>query len=307
MGKSKYFQLVLSLFILTLLYLNITGDVLINLRNISFKDLAICICIMLGSTAPRIIRWRSLMNQGDGENISILLSSKLTFVGLALNLVTPASMGDILKSYYGYKWTGLKERMISVSIFDKIMAFFSLGLLSFLAFCITRNGHYMISSLFCVLPFIVVKSEWLRNVFIKNTVLYSLNKRTIRLNLESLFNNLKFSNEVIISSIFFSVLAWLIDFYLLYNCFRLLNLKTPLTSVIFDGVVLKIGKLFPFTLSGMGTDEVLTVYLFSNSETENGVILAASLFYRFIMMILPALIGAVIMLLDTTNKRMRLK
>jgi uncharacterized membrane protein YbhN (UPF0104 family) len=57
----------------------------------------------------------------------------------------------------------------------------------------------------------------------------------------------------------------------------------------------------------MGTDEVLTVYLFSNSETENGVILAASLFYRFIMMILPALIGAVIMLLDTTNKRMRLK
>ena len=165
----------------------------------------------------------------------------------------------------------------------------------------------MISSLFCVLPFIVVKCEWLRNVFIKNTVLYSLNKRTIRLNLESLFNNLKFSNEVIISSIFFSVLAWLIDFYLLYNCFRLLNLKTPLTSVIFDGVVLKIGKLFPFTLSGMGTDEVLTVYLFSNSETENGVILAASLFYRFIMMILPALIGAVIMLLDTTNKRMRLK
>ena len=48
----------------------------------------------------------------------------MNLAGITLNLFMPASSGDIAKSYYGYKWHGIKEEMLSANIFDKFMALF---------------------------------------------------------------------------------------------------------------------------------------------------------------------------------------
>ena len=92
----------------------------------------------------------------DGISITFWDSFKITLVGLALNIISPAGSGDVLKSYYGYQWTGVKERMVAVSLYDKLIAILSLGLIAVVGFLYSFSLSYLIAASICITIFFLL-------------------------------------------------------------------------------------------------------------------------------------------------------
>jgi uncharacterized protein (TIRG00374 family) len=100
----------------------------------------------------------------------------------------------------------------------------------------------------------------------------------------------------IISSFLISVAAWIITYAVLYTCFATLGLAISFDKIIIAIPFLTLGRLFPLTLNGMGTDEVLIIFLFSSNDVSKEPILVAALLYRLILVITPAIAGLLPML-----------
>ncbi|MBU0764624.1 MAG: flippase-like domain-containing protein, partial [Bacteroidetes bacterium] len=128
--KSKraiLFQLFISVLILALLVSQFSFSDLshIELRTTTGIYLLV-FCTLILSLTFRAFRWYLIMNDMV-RRVSFFPALKLLFIGQSLNIVLPAGTGDLFKSYYGYKWTGIRERMLTVSLFDKTIAIASAG------------------------------------------------------------------------------------------------------------------------------------------------------------------------------------
>jgi len=243
-----------------------------------------------------------LMKSGaDGISITFWDSFKITLVGLALNIISPAGSGDVLKSYYGYQWTGVKERMVAVSLYDKLIAILSLGLIAIIGFLYSFSWRYLIAAFICISIFLILTNPRIILWASRVKLLEKINQKTLKLNFVKLSSGLKFSKTTIYSSISLSLLAWLIDFIFLYSCLKWSGINLTINEAIFNGAILKLGKLFPFTLNGMGSDELIMGFLFANYKSEVGLVLIASVLYRIMIDVVPALLGVVFIL--TGKKR----
>ena len=256
--------------------------------------------LLVLSIIPRAFRWMLLMNDGRRVRFKFIDSLKIMLVGISLNLISPGGSGSILKSYFGYHWTGVKERMISVSFTDKLIAISSLGIFAMVAYSISHKLHNLYVFIFSTILFVLVVKpsiyENLRQIRYLQKWADPIKKR---INISSLIKNLDFSTGVIFSTMILSIFAWSIDFLLLYYSFHVTNVNVDLAEVFQHGAILKLGKLFPFTLSGLGSDELIMVFLFASSDSMYSQILIAALIYRLVSMILPALVG--ISVLSTTR------
>ena len=82
---------------------------------------------------------QSCINLCLNVNIKLIDSIKLLLVGTSLNIILPSGAGDVAKGYYGYKWTGIKERMFAISLIDKLIAIGSLLFITPFAFYYSNN------------------------------------------------------------------------------------------------------------------------------------------------------------------------
>jgi uncharacterized protein (TIRG00374 family) len=266
------------------------------------------ILLVFVSIIPRVYRWLLLMRTGDdGVSISFWDSFKITLVGLALNIVSPGGSGDILKSYYGYQWTGIKERMVAISLYDKLIAVLSLGIIAGVGFLYSFSWNYILASVICIGVFFILTNRALIIWVSKKKLVERLNNKTFKLNFDEFSASLKFPFIIVFWTILLSLFAWLIDFIFLYYCFQWSGLVIEFNEVLFNGAVLKLGKLFPFTLNGMGTDELIMGYLFASVKSEIGLVLVSSLIYRLMIDIVPALVGVVFMVAGKKQKNKKNK
>jgi uncharacterized protein (TIRG00374 family) len=261
------------------------------------------VLLVFASIVPRVYRWLLLMKSGaDGISVTFWDSFKITLVGLALNIISPAGSGDVLKSYYGYQWTGVKERMVAVSLYDKLIAILSLGLIAVVGFLYSFSWSYLIAASICISIFLLLTNPQIILWASRVKLLEKINEKTLKLNFVKLSSGLKFSKTTIFSTISLSLFAWLIDFVFLYYCLQWSGVNLIINEAIFNGAILKLGKLFPFTLNGMGTDELIMGFLFANDKSEVGLVLIASVLYRIMIDVFPALLGVVFIL--TGKKRL---
>jgi uncharacterized protein (TIRG00374 family) len=261
------------------------------------------VLLVFASIVPRVYRWLLLMKSGaDGISVTFWDSFKITLVGLALNIISPAGSGDVLKSYYGYQWTGVKERMVAVSLYDKLIAILSLGLIAVVGFLCSFSWSYLIAASICISIFLLLTNPQIILLASRVKLLEKINEKTLKLNFVKLSSGLKFSKTTIFSTISLSLFAWLIDFVFLYYCLQWSGVNLIINEAIFNGAILKLGKLFPFTLNGMGTDELIMGFLFANDKSEVGLVLIASVLYRIMIDVFPALLGVVFIL--TGKKRL---
>ncbi len=77
------------------------------------------------------------------------------------------------------------------------------------------------------------------------------------------------------------------------NTMRFLAVDAPMSLFYVFSVapLLTLIRLFPFTLSGIGSDEAALCYFFSRAGASLEEILAAALLYRFFTLILPGIAG----------------
>jgi uncharacterized protein (TIRG00374 family) len=272
-------------------------------QKLSVSFLVFVIILLVPSVLIRSLRWKMLFENAR-HNISLADSTNLTLVGMALNLVLPASLGDIAKSYFGYRWSGIKERMLSVSLLDKVIALGSLAALGIP--CALYRGNLLYAFLstlvltpaifVLILPHLTTKIHFVRRLFTWFTKITST-----KLNVLTALEQSRVTKAKLLYAFCFSVCGWVLTYLQMYFCFRAIGSVVPLLYVLAIAPLVTLVRLFPFTLSGIGSDEATLCYFFTQAGASMEEILAGALIYRFLTLILPGLIG---LLPLTFTKRM---
>ena len=215
-------------------------------------------------------------------------------IGTCLNLVLPASMGDIAKSYFGYQWSGVKERMLSISLLDKVIALGSVCLLG-LPFAI-YNKHYILGLLalfvilstlfFFVFPYLLDNARYFQKI-----VHFVTRCLKNKLDMFLVVEETRTSSSKLAVAVLLSILGWLITYLQLYLIFQGLQAEISIFYVFAAAPFLTLVRLFPFTLQGLGTDELAICFIFRQAGLTYEDTMAAALIYRFFLLILPGVTG----------------
>lgn len=297
--KFKYLKFAFSLIIVVVLIFSLKDvDWKLAFRRLDLSYIPFILSLLIFSLFLRAWRWQILMNDGNNAKTSLKYSIKLLFIGQALNIIMPSGAGEVAKSYFGYKDTGIKERMFAVSLYDKIMAISSIGFLGFYSFYNTENSNYLLLSILVFLPFVILANI---NIFRKNRIVIKIilffSAKIKKIDIENLLINFNFTAVSNLYALLISVFAWILTYLMLYFCFLTFTNSIEIEKVFIHSPIITIARLFPFTLNGIGTDEALMMFLFSEkSFNENllPLILLGTFYYRLISVFVPAIIGLII-------------
>jgi uncharacterized protein (TIRG00374 family) len=255
--------------------------------------LAVALLIFIFGTLVRAFRWKIIFENND-YRISIFDSLRILVVGLGLNLFLPATSGDIFKSFFAYKWSGVKEQMLSTSIFDKLIAFGSVAIIGICAaFYSNRLNYAGLSSLIIILALIIIwiptQSSKSARIHIVCGWLEKLTRRKI--NFLIVIENMHINKKVLLSAIGLSIIGWFITYLQLYISFIAIGSNVCLVYVFTIAPFLTLIRLFPFAFNGMGADEFAMWYFFKSTGLSLEEVIAAAVLYRIITTIIPGFIG----------------
>lgn len=304
--KLKFlFQIVVSLTIAIVLLIHLdVKQFSSHFYEVSWPLLGAIVLLLVPSVLLRAYRWKLLFDNRT-NTIKLTGSMALLFVGAALNLVLPASTGDIAKSYFGYKWSGVKERMLSVSLLDKVIALGSISVLGIP--CALYRGELVYACLstlvlvpafvLLMLPVLIKHLPFCRRLF-DGATKFIRNK----FDFSKAIEQVNPSTGKLAVTLMLSVAGWLITYFQMYLCFRAVGVKIPLFYVFSVAPLVTLVRLFPFTLSGIGSDEAALAYFFTRTGIPLEGILAGALIYRFFAIIILGLTGLIFL---AGTKRLR--
>ena len=222
--KPKFiFQIALSLTIAVILLLQLNvKDFAQQFSQISLPVFAVILVTLIPSILFRAWRWK-LLYEDQNHSIKLSESTSLLLTGLSLNLILPASTGDIVKSYFGYKWSGVKERMLSISLLDKVIALASIALLG-IPFALYRQQHLLAAlSLVVLLPaFTLLVLPWLsQNVSLCRKFFQGATRLTRKkLDALSVVQHTRVTKSKLLGALVISILGWSVTYTQLFLCFR---------------------------------------------------------------------------------------
>lgn len=292
---KRYIQPVFSIILLIVLVTIIDLKPLLKIKiSLSPTITILLFSLLIFTLICRSSRWFIIMNFRQNYKISHFNSFKFMLVGQALNIVMPAGAGDVAKSYFGYKWTGVKERMLSVSLFDKTIAIASIGVLGIYSLYKTGLVLYGVVIFISFLPFLFLAFyERIQNINILKRILVYLNRKVKKIDLEKLGRQFRYPLGLLSYTFLISLLGWIATYLLMYYCMKIAGVPITFETILVMSPLITLGRLFPFTLNGIGSDEAIIVYLFSqgNPQAEESLILLGALLYRLVVMVLPALGG----------------
>ncbi len=149
-------QVAISLVILLFLVSKVSlSELAVQFYHLDFVAIAWLVVILPVTLLVRSWRFKLLFDTST-QRINLGESFILLLVGLGLNLALPASSGDVVKSYFGFRWSGIKERMLSTSLLDKVIAVSSVAFvgLPFSIYC--RDTLYTQLFIGALLPSILI-------------------------------------------------------------------------------------------------------------------------------------------------------
>lgn len=292
--NQRTIKLIISVLIILFLFKFINFNLLLNsLKHVNNLFLVVLTLIPV-NILLRAWRLMTILNK-DKKIISIKDSFFLNLVGITLNLFLPASSGDIAKSYYGYKWHGVKEEMLSSNIFDKFMALFAVFVVgcvaaTFLKFYSISLFALIVSLLFVLMFFYPRIMPW--NII--NKILGTFVK--ITLNEEKLAQSFNVSNEIKFKTLSISLIGCFLSYFQLYLLCLSFSVKIMFIYVLAIAPVMTLASLFPFTLNGLGSGEAVAIYFFGLVGISPTMSLLISLLSQVINAIIPGFFGFLIIM-----------
>ncbi len=255
--------------------------------------LCLTFLLMLPAVGSRAYRWWYIL-RAKGVKVSLPTMTKVTFMGMALNLMLPGGMGDVARSYYGWALAGNKEAMLASAIVDKIIALVTLCFLG--AVCALSTGFTRIFavSLFLGLPFLavlviprVVPWQWASYLFKR-----LLRKDFQRELLESTFHldRIAFLNTIILS-----LLGWGFTNAMYYSACLAFTSEVPSGYIFAIAPLINLARAVPVAVSGLGSVDLLFILLLRKVGVAESIGMMASLVVDMSLVILPGVIGAVLL------------
>jgi uncharacterized protein (TIRG00374 family) len=287
--NQQIIKFIISILILVVLFKFININLLLSsLKNINNLFLFVLVLIPI-NILIRAWRLMIILNK-DGKLISIKDSFYLNLAGIAMNLFLPASSGDIAKSYYGYKWHGIKEEMLSSSILDKFMALFSIFVLgSLMAIFLKFYELAIFSIILAILLALIIFYPKIMPWNILNRLLSTFLK--IKLDEEKLAFSFAVSNKLKTHIFLISIFAWLLVYFQFYLLCLSFSVNIEFIYVLAVAPLMNLALLFPLTVNGLGSGEAMIIYLFSLINISPTLSILISLLSQVINAVIPGLIG----------------
>lgn len=269
--------------------------------NIVFQIIGVLIL----SIILRAYRWMCLANLNVEKDKKIGFGSSLKYllIGSSLNIVLPSGAGDVVKGYFAGQEQGDNARMYNASIYDKLIAISSLFFIAIYGFIYSGNYWVLIAGVLSFAPLLIMLMS--KPILNSKWIIHLLNKskwKAVHKLADFFRKGFELGFMVFTWTTLISILAWLCTYYLLFLCFQTVALNISVEEVITNSPMITLGRLFPFTLSGIGSDEVLIIYLFKSLSSNADVILAGALVYRIALIIIPGIIGIPLLLMFKRRK-----
>lgn len=271
-----------------------------HLRDAEWGFLWIILLLIPISMGLRALRFLFIINS-HRKLLTFWDSFRLALVGETLNIILPASTGDVAKAYYGYRKHSVKEEMLSATVLDKLAGL--LGLLILGAVAAALHGYYGFLAFFGF--FIVLLGVPL---FFPKVVPWSWGNKLLKRMKRSTFDVDRIKQVFVENStvkyfaVLLSVFAWVVSYIHLYFIARLFALELNPLFLFSVAPLINLSRLFPLSWSGIGVQEGVTAYLFSLAGITPAVSVVISLMFTIMTTVIPGLIG-LFFILRLKNKK----
>ena len=256
--------------------------------------LVIVLLLMPPAVLVRAWRWWYIIKRKEGD-VPFWPICRATMIGHAYNIFLPASLGDFVRSYYGWRELGNKEVMLASSIVDKVVALFSLCLIGFCcSVAIGSNNLTIITGLLsislAVLLFFPRLIPWQWGVFLFNRFFHK------EMSSDRLTDTFSLDRDTLLGSIGISLLGWLATNLMYYYAWKAFTDTVPLWYSFAVAPLINLMRMLPFTVSGIGSTDLFIVFMFRNVGMTGSDALIGSMVINVVLILLPGLIGAAMML-----------
>ncbi|MDI9615634.1 lysylphosphatidylglycerol synthase transmembrane domain-containing protein [Methanothermobacter sp.] len=290
MRRDVLIKGVVSVLILVFLFNIINKEDFLN-SMLSIRPVFLLAVLMLPfSIFMRAWRWKMLVEYGD-RRISYGDAYGLTLAGLALNIFLPGGMGDIARTYYGYRWHGLKEEMLSTTVLDKVIALLSVFIMGAVAAIWTGMlAVTVVSGLSAILLAIMV--FW-PGIFPWRRLVNLLNSKTGKILCHEKLSAFYASSTALkFKAILLSFAGWLLSYAQFYIVCLSFGVNVDISYILSIAPIMNLAFVFPFTLNGLGSSDAVVIYFLGLKGVNPSTALLISLFYSQILTsIIPGVFG----------------
>lgn len=289
-----------------LLYKIGLGNLYTSFKGANVYYLLLAIIITFFYTLIQIYKWGLILKR-QGIAIKFNKLARMQLKSLFYGIVTPGRVGSFVKAYY------LKEELntnlgkaISSVIIDRILDIMSIFILAFIGGMLLVNKIFDLSyALFIAFGCIAIGSYIVLNKSLAKKILGFLYdrflpnkfKKDVRESFYSFYENLPKKSSLIIPFLI-NLASWIGTYTIAYFVSRSLHLEINYIVLVTLYAITTVVGLVPITISGLGTREATLIGLLIPFGIETSKIVALSLMSYFIGGILPALVGAILVLKD---------
>lgn len=306
MNIKKIISLMLKIFvsIALLIFLFRKADLGQVFMVIKSMDILILASVILWYTILQIIstyRW-SLFLPKAGIEIPFFKLVSLFYVGMFFNIFLPTAIGgDVVKTYYLYKFSGKGGNSLASVFLDRFTGFFAMVIIASVSLIFGYGyvkGTYVplfiviLSSMF-FLSSLVLWNKALHNwmlAIISRIKLFGINEK-----IESLYQSVmlyKGEPRVLLKAFGISFVIQLMSMTMFYLISKGIGMTVPIGYFfLFVPIAISI-SMIPISLSGLGLREGAFVYLFTKVGATDAQALSVSL-VAFLVMVILGLIGGI--------------
>jgi uncharacterized membrane protein YbhN (UPF0104 family) len=255
--------------------------------------LAVVYLLMPLALFSRAWRWAYIIERNK-VNVPLTTICRATLIGHAYNLILPASLGDIVRSYYGWRDQGNKEVMLGSAVVDKVVALFTLCLLGIACALVVRAYPLALVTLALTLPialllFIpqIVPWNWGASLFKK------LSHRD--LSVEQLFATFRLDFHTFLGCVAISLIGWGVTNAMYFFAWAAFSQNVSIWYAFAIAPLINLTRVLPISISGLGSADLLIVFLLRSVNVNDSDALMGSMAINVALIALPGLIGAVLM------------
>lgn len=269
------------------------SDVQMALARADTWPVVLTFVLMPFAILSRALRWRFILAR-QGVRVSRWSSLQNCLIGQAYNLFLPASLGDIARSYHGWQDHGNKEVMFAASLIDKVVALFTLCVIGLVCALILGNREFTTSSaaLSVALAVPVLVPGVIPWKFVA-----SLFKKLLGVDMDTelLGRTFQLDAWTLVVTIVYSCVGWLLTNLMYYYAWIAFTPDVTMLYAFAIAPLINLMRTLPVTASGIGSAELLIVFLFSLAGMNESDALMGSLVATLALIILPGLLGCILL------------
>ncbi len=258
------------------------------------QTLGVVLALMPFAVYSRAWRWWYILRR---KKIDMPLTTvgRITFIGHAYNIFLPASLGDVVRSYYAWRERGTKEVMLASALVDKAVALFSLCILGVICSLAVGSTSLTLAAVILALPLALLLLKPNLIPWTWGTYLFRLIFRR-EMHTDRLLAAFRLDMRTLVTCVGISFLGWSVTNLMYYYAWRAFTPDISAWYAFAFAPLINIMRIVPVTVSGLGSADLLIVFLGQSAGMRESDALMGSLTINVALIILPGLIGAVYLL-----------